>query len=55
MFVNYFFYITDVMLVAIFAWHGVYTCVRGGFVVGPFCDVCEVLNGLLCGLYDWYS
>ena len=27
------------MFVAIFAWDGVYACVRGGFIVGPFCDV----------------
>ena len=34
------------MFVAIFAWNRVYACVRGGFVVGPFCDVCEFL--LVC-------
>ena len=32
--------------VAIFAWDGVYACVRGRFVVGRFCDVCEVFIGL---------
>ena len=26
----------NVMFVAIFAWNGVYACVRGGFVVGTF-------------------
>ena len=31
-----------------FAWDG-------GFVVVPFCGVCEGFNRLWCGLYDWYS
>ena len=34
------------MFVAIFAKGGVYACVRVGFIVGPFCDVCDVFNGL---------
>ena len=50
MFVNYFLKIAlgfaDVMFVAIFAWDGIYACMRGGFVVGPFYDVCEVFNDL---------
>ena len=32
----------DVMFVAVFTWDRVYTCVRGGFIVGLFCDVYEV-------------
>ena len=29
-------------------------CVRGGFLMGPFCDINTVFNSLRCGLYDWY-
>ena len=43
----------DLIIVAIFAWGGVYASLRGGFVVGLFWDIFEVFNGLW--LYDWYS
>ena len=51
-FVNFFPYIVlgfaDVILVAIFVWDEVYVCVKSGFVF----EVCEVFDGLWCGLYD---
>ena len=44
-----------VIFVIIITQNGVYACVRSGYVLSAFRDVCEILNGLLYDLYNWYS
>ena len=59
LFVNYFLKIpldfADIVFDEIFVGDGVCAWVRGSFVDGPFCDVCEVFNSLSGALYDWLS